>query len=158
MLKLLNSPLGFILSFSPFSQTRTTLSWIGNVALVCSSPPCFSYLCSFDVLIYFVFGPFSIHFLNLTSLHFVVLGGSIIACRSIQCHIVPLESDTDVFKSILFPIREPEQEHTFQHAAPQRGLVFFPPPRKMAKRSFNLLCAYVSYWILTCLHFYLLIL
>jgi hypothetical protein len=81
------------------------------------------------------------HFLILTYAHCLLLGGSIIACRSIQRHIVALDSDVDVFKSILLPLREPEQEHTSQHAAPQRGSVFAPPPRKMAKRNFDLLCA-----------------
>jgi hypothetical protein len=88
---------------------------------------------------FFVFGLFPIRFLILTYLHFVVLGGSIIACRSIQRHIVALESDIDVLKSILLPIREPEQKHTSQHAAPQRGSVFYPSPRKVMKRNFDLL-------------------
>ena len=127
-------------SFSPPSQTRTTYSWIGNVALVCSSPRCFSFHC-FLRFIFFGFHSLPIHFHVLTYLHFVVLGGSIIACCSIQRHIVVLESGVDVFKSILLPIREPEQEHTSQHAAPQRDSVFAPPPRKMAKRNFDLLCA-----------------
>ena len=64
--------------------------------------------------------------------HFVCLGGSIIACHSIERHIVALELDIDIFKSILLPMRETEHEHTAQHA---------PPPRKMAKRNFDLLCA-----------------
>ena len=103
-------------SFSPPSQTRTTYSWIRNVALVCSSPLCFS-LHYFLRFIFFGFHSLPIHFLILTYSHFVVLRGSIIVCRSIQCHIVALESDIDVFKSNLLPIREPEQEHTSQHAA-----------------------------------------
>ena len=49
----------------------------------------------------------AIHFLILTYSYFVVLGGSIIVCHSIQRHIVALESDSDVLKSILLPIREP---------------------------------------------------
>jgi hypothetical protein len=95
----------------------------------------------FDVLISFVFGPFSIHFYILTYSHFVVIGCSINACRSIQRYIVTLESDINVFKSILLSIHDPEQEHTSQHAVPQRGSVFACPPRKMAKRNFDLLCA-----------------
>ena len=114
------------LLFSPPSRTRTTLLWIGNVALVGFSFLCLSFLC------YLIF-------LMLTFLHFVLLGGSIIACHSIQHHIVALELDIYVFKSILLPMREPEQKHTAQHAAPQRGLVF--APEKMAKRNFNFLCA-----------------
>jgi hypothetical protein len=47
----------------PLSRTRTTLSWIGNVALVRSSPPYFSCLCFLLILISFVFGQFPIHFL-----------------------------------------------------------------------------------------------
>jgi len=83
---------------------------------------------------------FSISSHILTFLQLVVLGGSVIACRSIQRHIVALESDIDVFKSILLPLREPNQELSSQPAAPQRGSVFAPPPRKMAKRNFDLLC------------------
>jgi hypothetical protein len=71
----------------------------------------------------------------------VVLGGSVIACRSIQRHIVALESDIDIYKSVLLPMREPDHEHTSQHVAPQRGSVFAPPLRKMPKRNFDLLCA-----------------
>ena len=94
----------------------------------------------FDILIYFLFVTFHIHFLILTFSHFFVLRGSIITCRSMQRHIVLLESDIDVFKSILLFICEFDQEHTSQQAAPQRGLVFAPPPWKMAKRNFDLLC------------------
>jgi hypothetical protein len=47
------------------------------------------------VLIYFLFDPFLIHFFILAYSHFIVLGGSIIACRFIQRHIVALESDID---------------------------------------------------------------
>ena len=94
----------------------------------------------FDVLISFVLVPFPIHFFILTYLHFVVLGGSIIACRFIQRHIVALESNIDIFKSIFLPMREHEQKHTSQHVAPQRGSIFAPPPWKMAKRYFDLLC------------------
>ena len=129
---LVKSAPSFSPSYSPPLQTRTTLSWMGNVALVCSSP-CFPSL--------FVFVLSLIHFFILTFLHFVVLGASIIACRSIQCHIVALELDIDIFKSILLPMRELEQEHTSQQVAPQRGSIFAPPPRKMAKRNFDLLCA-----------------
>jgi hypothetical protein len=98
----------------------------------------------FDFLIFFVFFllvSFSFHSRLLTFPQLVVLGGSVLACRSIQRHIVALESDIDIFKSLLLPMREAEQEHTSQHVAPQRGSVFAPPPRKMAKRNFDLLCA-----------------
>ena len=94
-----------------------------------------------DVLNSLVFVSFPIHFLIITFSHLFVLGGSIIACRSIQRHIVALESDIDVFKSILLPIREPKQEHISQQVALQRGSVFAPPPRKMEKHTFDLLCA-----------------
>ena len=89
----------------------------------------------------FIFVPFPIHFFMLTFSHFLLLEGSIITCRSIQRHIVAFESDIDIFKSILHPMCEPEQEHISQHVAPQRGFVFAPPPQKMAKRNFDLLCA-----------------
>jgi flagellar motor component MotA len=69
----------------------------------------------FVVLVSFVFGSFSIHFLILTYSYFIVLGGSIIACHCIERHIAALESDIDVLKSILLPIRKHEQEHTSQH-------------------------------------------
>ena len=132
----------FFPSFSPPSRTRMTLSWIGNVALVPSSPHCLFMSLFFYVLISLVFCSFPIHFLIFTYSHFVVLEGSIIACRSIQCHIVALELDIDVFKSILPPpIREHEQEHTYQYTAPLDSSVFAPLPQKMAKRNFDLLCA-----------------
>ena len=62
------------------------------------------------------------------------------SCRSIQRHIVALESDIDIFKSILLPIREPDQEQSSQPSAPPRGSVFAPPLQKMPKRNFDLLC------------------
>jgi hypothetical protein len=64
-----------------------------------------------------------------------------IACRSIQRHIVALESDIDIYKSVLLPMREPDHDHTSQHVAPQRESVFALPPRRMAKRNFDLLYA-----------------
>ena len=78
------------------------------------------------------------HVLTLTQL--VVLGASVIACRSIQRHIVALKSDIDIYKFVLLPMREREQEHTSQHLAPQQGSVFAPPPRKMAKRAILICC------------------
>jgi hypothetical protein len=72
----------------------------------------------------FICNRFLIHFPMLIPSHFVCVGGSIIACRLIQRHIVALGSDIDVFKSILLPLREPDQEQTSQPAAPQRGFVF----------------------------------
>jgi hypothetical protein len=84
---------------------------------------------------------FSIFSRCLTFAQLVLLGGSVIACRSIQRHIVALESDIDIYKSVLLPMREPDHDHTSQHVGPQRGSVFAPPPRKMAKRNFDLLCA-----------------
>ena len=59
-------------------------------------------------------------------LHFVLLEGSVIACRFIQRHIVAFVSDIDIFKSIVLPIRETEQEHISQHAAPDRFLLLLP--------------------------------
>jgi hypothetical protein len=84
---------------------------------------------------------FSIFSRFLTFAQLVSLGGSVIACHSIQRHIVALESDIDIYKSVLLPMREPDHNHTSQHVAPQRGSVVAPPPRKMAKRNFDLLCA-----------------
>ena len=83
---------------------------------------------------------FPIPFFIFIFLHFVVLGGSVIACRSIQRHIVAFESDIDIYKSILLRMHQLEQEHTSQEVASQRRLVFAPPPRKMAKHNFDLLC------------------
>ena len=82
----------------------------------------------FNLFLYFLLVSFSIHSRILTFAQLVVLGGSVIACRSIQHHIVALESDIDIYKSVLLPMRKPDQEHTSQHVAPQRGLVFAPPP------------------------------
>ena len=106
------------------------------MALVRSSSLVF--VCCF--LISSLFGFFHIHVRILTPFHFFPLGSSIIACRSIQRHIVALEYDIDVFKSLLLPLREPEQDHTSHHAEPQRGSVFAPPPQKMPKRNFDFLC------------------
>ena len=105
------------------------------------------------VYFYFIFWLFSYPHLA----RFVVIEGSVIARRSIQQHIVALETDIDIYKSVLLPMREPDQEHTFQHLALQRGSVFDPPPRKMAKRNFDLLCAFVvCSYIFIYLHFYFL--
>ena len=95
----------------------------------------------FSLVFLFFFVSFSVHSHILTIAHLVVLGGSVIACRSIQRHIVALESDIDIYNSILLHMREADQEHTSQHVAPQRGSVFAPPPRKMAKRNLDLLYA-----------------
>ena len=73
----------------------------------------------FNVLFYFIFVSFSIHFLILIFSHFVVLRGFVIACHFIQRHIMALKSDIDIFKSVLLPMRETEQEYTSQHAASQ---------------------------------------
>ena len=94
-----------------------------------------------NVLLSFILVPFPIHSRISTFASLVGLGGSVIACRSIQRHIVALESDIDIYKSVLLPMSEPEQEHTSQHVASQRGSVFSPLPRKMAKNNFDLLCA-----------------
>ena len=47
-------------SFSPLPRTRTTLSWIGNVALVGFSSPCFLCLCflMFFFILYLFYFPF----------------------------------------------------------------------------------------------------
>ena len=103
----------------------------------------FSFCYMYLILVVFIpslFVTFPYQFLVLISLYFVGLGGSIIACCSIQRHIAALKLDIDIFRSILLPFREPNQEHTSQPAPPQRGSVFAPPPRKMAKRNFDLLC------------------
>ena len=57
--------------------------------------------------------------------------GSIIVCRSIQRHIVALESDIDVFKPILLPIRELEQKYTSQQVMDAVGRSF----AKLAKKT-----------------------
>ena len=120
------------------NKNNIILDWQCGVGLFLTSLFFMSLL--FDLLISFLLGSFPIHFLILI-FFFVVLGGSIIVCRSIQRHIVALELDIDVFKSILLPIRKREQKHTSQYAFLQQGSDFAPPPRKMAKRNFDLLCA-----------------
>lgn len=69
------------------------------------------------------------------------LGGSIIACRALQRHIVALEADLDIFNAFLLPMRDPDPETTSRVVARPRGSVFAPPPQKMAKRNFDLLYA-----------------
>ena len=100
----------------------------------------------------FLFVSFSVDSRVLTFVHLVLLGGSFSACCSIQQHIVALESDIDIYKSLLLSMCEHDLEHTSQRPVPQRGSVFAPPPRKMPKRNF-IVC--VSYWLWTCFfHFY----
>ena len=95
----------------------------------------------FILFLCFLLVSFSFRSHFLTFAHFIILGGSVIACRSIQRHIVALEPDIDIFKSILLPLREADLDHTSEDMAPPRGSVFAPPPQKMAKRNFDLLCA-----------------
>lgn len=47
---------------------------------------------------------FIFDFIDLISLHLDVVGGSVIACRSIQRHIVVFESDIDNFKALFLPM------------------------------------------------------
>ena len=83
----------------------------------------------------------SLHSRILTFAQLVMLRGFVIACPSIQLQIVALESDININKSVLLPMREPNQKHASQHVAPYRGSVFALPPRKIAKRNFHLMCA-----------------
>ena len=94
----------------------------------------------FSLFLFFLLVSFSTYSCIVTFLQLVVLGGSVIACCSIQRHIMALESNIDIYKSVLLPMCEPDHEHTSQHVAPQRGSVFAPPPRNMEKRNFDLLC------------------
>ena len=66
----------------------------------------------FFLVLSFIFVSFFVHSRLFTFVLFVVLGGFVIACRSIQRHIVALESDIDIYKSVLLPMRDANQEHT----------------------------------------------
>ena len=98
-------------SFFMPSQTRKILLWIGNVVSKFFISLFFCSLFS-NVVLTFVLVIFPIHSCIRTFAHLVVLGGSIIAY-----HIVVMELDIDICKCVLFPKREPEQKHIFQHVA-----------------------------------------
>jgi hypothetical protein len=67
-------------------------------------------------------------------------GGSITACRSIERHIVALESDPIIFNAILLPMRDTLSSRTPRSVAPPSSSLF-DPPQKMTKRAFGFLCA-----------------
>jgi len=68
------------------------------------------------------------------------LGGSILACRSLDRHIVALESDPDIFNALLLPMRDPQPQRTSRQVAPPTTSIF-DPPQKLTKRAFGFLCA-----------------
>jgi hypothetical protein len=68
------------------------------------------------------------------------LGGSIIACRSLELHIVALESDPIIFNALLLPMRDPQPAHTSRSVAPPSTSIF-DPPKKVTKRAFGVICA-----------------
>jgi hypothetical protein len=77
----------------------------------------------FLILIFLFVSLFSICFIFHSSrilifAQLVVLRDFVIACCSIQRHIIALELDIDIYKSILLPMCEYDQEHTSQHVAP----------------------------------------
>ena len=89
---------------------------------------------------------YSIIFSTLTDKNDVVMdwqcgvGGSILACRSIERHIVALESDPMIFNAILLPMRDNEPSQAPRsNAKPSTSM--FDPPKKMTKRAFGFLCA-----------------
>lgn len=92
-------------SFFPPSRTIMTLLLFGNVVLICFFVSIFIL---FPILFIFCF------------LVFKVLGGSVIACRSIQRQIVAVELDIYIFKSFLLPMHELEHEYT-SHQVPHNG-------------------------------------
>ena len=89
---------------------------------------------------------FSIIFANLTDKNDVIMdwqcgvGGSILACRSIERHIVALESDPMIFNAILLPLRDNQPSRPPRSNAPP-STSMFDPPKKMTKRAFGFLCA-----------------
>jgi hypothetical protein len=67
------------------------------------------------------------------------LGGSITACRSLERHIVALESDPVIFNALLLPMRDSQPARISRSvAAPSTSI--FDPPQKMTKRAFGFLC------------------
>jgi len=61
------------------------------------------------------------------------------ACRSLERHIVALESDPIIFNALLLPMCD------LQHALTSRSVVqpftsIFYLPQKMTKRAFSFLC------------------
>jgi hypothetical protein len=83
------------------------MDWQCDVGMLFMS--LFFILIFFGFFVSFLLVSFSFHPCILTFTQLVVLGGSIITCRSIQRHIVALESDINVYKSVLLPMREPDQ-------------------------------------------------
>ena len=88
----------------------------------------------------------SIIFATLTDKNDVIMdwqcgvGGSITSCRSIERHIVALQSDPMIFNAILLPMREPQPSRTPRSIAPP-SISIFDPPKKMTKFAFSFLCA-----------------
>ena len=87
---------------------------------------------------------FSIIFATLTVKNDVIMdwqcGGSITACRSIERHIVALESDPLIFNAILFPMRDNQpSQPPRSNVEPSTSMC--DPPKKMTKRAFGFLCA-----------------
>ena len=119
-------------------------TFMDNDVIIMDWQYCVSFFSSYHHFLMFYFSWYLVHFLFISvSLHLkkiVILGGLIIACCSIQRYIEVLESNIDIYNSLLFPMCEPKKQHISQHVAPQWGSVFAPPPRKMAKRNFDLLC------------------
>ena len=76
----------------------------------------------FFLVLSFIFVSFSVHSRILTFAHLVLLRGFVIACRSIQRHIVALDSDINIYKSLLLPMREHHQEHTSQRGLNEQPL------------------------------------
>ena len=88
---------------------------------------------------------FSIFFATLTDNNDVIMdwqcgvGGSILTSRSIERHIVALESDPMIFNAILLPLRENQPSRPPRSNAPP-STSMFDPPKKMTKRAFGFLC------------------
>ena len=73
---------------------------------------------------------------------FISEGGSIIACRSHQWHVVALEAEESIFNAILLPMQDIDPESAPRLPLRPRGSVFAPPPKKKAKNDFDdCLCA-----------------
>jgi hypothetical protein len=100
--------------------------------------------CRYEFSVSFIFSlnfpRFCIHYFPYLHFALFALGGSITACRSIERHIVALESDPIIFNAILLPMRDTLPSRTPRSLAPPSSSIF-DPPQKMTKRAFGFLCA-----------------
>jgi len=121
------------------------LLWTGNVVQVCLLflPLPYFEFCFVHIFLscpLFIFTSSPLFKSSFSLFCHYALGGSITASRSLERHIVALESDPDIFNALLRPMRDPHPQRTSRQLDPPTTSIF-DPPQKMAKRTFGFLCA-----------------